>query len=205
MLLRLLGLSPALGFSLDPVPNHHSFTDVIVAEGGAIPGLDVRIVPLGSMPNFDVALFGLNQFAASTPLTDPSINVTVDEYSLLMFYETLGRLDCLVQFDFLALSGESRLKAACFARQTVGTSAVIKYSYVSAQTLDAFQATEAFLVYVQSMHGPLYNDDDGGFELLEQMFATNFFFCCFPDNLDEVEYFGIFSGLMFFLEGKWRS
>lgn len=196
-----MGVSPLLGLPVDnPYPS--LFTERVLAGTQSVPGLEVRIVPQGVFPETDLSLFTSNQPAALPP-NNPGLNITTDDYTLLMAFQTEGRLNCVLTMDFESDSAETQLVSACFSTATVGGGLpAIRFSYVGQKTVDAIQAAEAAAMYFQNMHGELFNEDEGAFGLMENLFATNFFFCCFPDNLDEVEYFGIFSGLGFLLEGR---
>lgn len=199
-LIRMLGISPTLGTSLLD-QTYFSFTQLLLADLGTVPGLDIRLVPQGSVADVDLTLFTSNK-PPTLPANDPSINITQDEYTLVMAFATEGQMNCILTMDFDAMSPESQLIAACFSTEVVGNNIpVLRFSFVGQQTFDTYQAAESMLLYFQNLHGELFSDDDGAFGIMESIFATNFFFCCFPDRLDEVEFFGIFSGIGFLLEG----
>ena len=115
-----------------------------------------------------------------------------------------GGVQCTLRNDFV-VGSETRNIISCFDLQSGGGSSVFQLIWVSEGYLDASRSVLPVnvLAFFQNVHGP------GGFvstltnsqNILKTIFANNFFSCCFPDQLDNTEYFGIISGIGFLLEG----
>ena len=128
-----------------------------------------------------------------------------EDFSLFVTWFTRdGGVRCTLRNDFV-VNQETRNIIACFDPDSPTGSPIFQLIWISEGYLADSRSTLPVntLAFFQNIHGV------GGFvstltdsqQILKTIFANNFFSCCFPDQLDNTEYFGIISGIGFLLEG----
>ena len=201
-LLLLTKLSSVLG-KPEGRTSKSNFVRALRSRIGSNPNIQLRTVPLGSVPDEDLTFFTTMKHGR-LPDENRSFALNVDAYTLAMTFNTDGGLNCVSKMDFEA-GWEPRASfiSGCVAiAASNGTTPSLRLSYSSPRSVGGKNLALSVLRYLQNIHGPIHRLDESAFRMLENVFSSVFFTCCKQDSLDVVEYVGIISGFMFLFEGK---
>ena len=156
----------------------------ILVQGGGVLGLQDDIINNGTFVSPDSSVFTL----------------------VVLWKNADETIDCALEnsFDPSGDDAKTRNIITCESKPDDNHSSQVLFQWVS----EAFGPKDfdqlvldfyAFITNIQRQtSGPL---DRQSQQLLKSFFSVNFFECCAPSSLDTLEYFGIFSGIGFVLEG----
>lgn len=154
----------------------------------------------------------LNEGADLLKLKDEEINggnfVNPDStaFNLVVLWKNeAGTIDCALEtfFDPTGVQ-KARNVITCESTPNAQDESQIVFQWVSAsfETFDYDQLVLNFFAFIVNVQRKTTGTfDNRSQKVIKNFFSLNFFVCCAPSSLDTLDYFGIFSGIGFLLEG----